>query len=397
MKTFLINTAKNLKKISNKLNINSIICSKEWIIFSEDYTAREVYIFQKNGTLIASFNGKITYASWDYLSANHSFIIKLSDRESYMFKLVAFNQDILTFQLDGENRFCFFLTENLIQQTMPSLLDIKIYLFQHCQFNLFSTEELSTYHQLLTQKAKKENLSQENMIWIWLKKYSLFTLLGATLLYLIAHIIYHKIEQKEEKHRWNPEISTTQEENKQSIDLGLSVEWATCNVGANTPEEIGNYYDFGFPDGKPHVVPFYQDKDGYEGDGSICGKNEDMAKANWGEDWRLPTQEEAKELVQSCKTDLIRIKNIKCLKVTGKNGNSIIIPFGGFRNFQNAMINGLNEMLFIWTGSYFIGDYERSYTKMGWDNNYKMLMIHYSTLITTESDGLPVRAVRDKR
>ena len=44
-----------------------------------------------------------------------------------------------------------------------------------------------------------------------------------------------------------------------------------------------------------------------------------MAKANWGEDWRLPTREEAKELVQSCKTDIIRIKNIKCLKVTGKN------------------------------------------------------------------------------
>lgn len=47
MKTFLINTAKNLKKISNKLNINSIICSKEWIIFSEDYTAREVYFSKR--------------------------------------------------------------------------------------------------------------------------------------------------------------------------------------------------------------------------------------------------------------------------------------------------------------------------------------------------------------
>ena len=208
MKTFLINTVKGLKRLSNELDVKSAICDKEWIIFNDDRSVKEVYIFQKDGTLIASFNGKITYASWEYLSANHSFIFKLSDKESYMFKPVAFDQEILTLQLDGENRFCFFLTENLAQRTGLSLPNVKSYLLQHCQFNLLSPEEQAVYdHQLALKREKDESIrlqkeamarqqrlqeekeSQERMK----AMRPFFAVLVAALFCLVAYFVYNEI------------------------------------------------------------------------------------------------------------------------------------------------------------------------------------------------------------
>lgn len=155
MKTFLINTVKDLKRLSNELDVKSAICDKEWIIFNDDRSVKEVYIFQKDGTLIASFNGKVTFASWKYLSVNHSFIFKLSDVESYMFRPIAFDQNILTLQLDGENRFCFLLTENLIQRMGLSLPNIKCYLLQYCQLNLLSPEEQVKYDYQLELRQRR--------------------------------------------------------------------------------------------------------------------------------------------------------------------------------------------------------------------------------------------------
>ena len=454
MKTFLINTVKGLKRLSNELDVKSAICDKEWIIFNDDRSVKEVYIFQKDGTLIASFNGKITYASWEYLSANHSFIFKLSDKESYMFKPVAFDQEILTLQLDGENRFCFFLTENLAQRTGLSLPNVKSYLLQHCQFNLLSPEEQAVYdHQLALKREKDESIrlqkeamarqqrlqeekeSQERMK----AMRPFFAMLVVALFCLVAYFVYNEIErqkerrletqrqevirkqkEEEERKRWNPEIYVTREENKRAVDLGLSVEWATCNVGANAPEEIGNYYCFGFPDGKPrkYIKPSNREvqeksdaqkrtmstlrRQGLDPDmvyevhyKTISNENGDMAKANWGNGWRLPTREEAEELVHSCKLAVVSVGNVKCFQFTGKNGNRIIIPFGGSRNKEDAMINGVNKFFAIWTGTYPYNPYDIEASGITLD--YSPDLRYPMTSSSSRKYGIPVRAVRDKR
>lgn len=117
------------------------------------------------------------------------------------------------------------------------------------------------------------------------------------------------------------------------VDLGLSVKWATCNIGADSPEEYGDYY----ARGESRTKDYYTD-----GDYSLYGENidrkikelsgseYDTARKKWGGNWRIPTLAEAKELIEKCKWKFIRIKRHYGYKVTGPNGNSIFIPSAGY-------------------------------------------------------------------
>lgn len=107
------------------------------------------------------------------------------------------------------------------------------------------------------------------------------------------------------------------------VDLGLSVKWATCNVGANSPEDDGNYYAWG----ETSTKSSYTDDNSVtygKNFGDIGGDSQyDAATANWGGDWRLPTKSELEELVNKCTWTCTRTKGCK---VTGPNGNSIFLP-----------------------------------------------------------------------
>lgn len=102
------------------------------------------------------------------------------------------------------------------------------------------------------------------------------------------------------------------------VDLGLSVSWATCNVGANVPEAYGDYLPF-FYAGVEDVKNAPQD---------ISGTKWDWATHLWGNAWRLPTASEMYELL-NCKWETVTYRNTKGARVTGPNGNSIFIPFAG--------------------------------------------------------------------
>ena len=126
------------------------------------------------------------------------------------------------------------------------------------------------------------------------------------------------------------------------VDLGLSVKWATCNVGASKPEEYGNHYAWGETSTKSN----------YSSSNSITsGKNfsdiggdpqYDVARKQWGSSWRLPSMAEFEELCQNCTWTLTTQNGIKGYKVTSKkNGNSIFLPAAGWRigsslNFQGT-------------------------------------------------------------
>lgn len=129
------------------------------------------------------------------------------------------------------------------------------------------------------------------------------------------------------------------------VDLGLSVKWASCNVGADSPEEYGDYFAWGETETKSNyshlTYSYWDDKDGdgwYEDEGEfvflaydISGTKYDAAHAKWGDGWRMPTEEEFVELEEKCTWKWTAVNGVSGALVTGPNGNSIFLPASGER------------------------------------------------------------------
>ena len=114
------------------------------------------------------------------------------------------------------------------------------------------------------------------------------------------------------------------------VDLGLSVKWAMYNVGADSPEEFGNYYAWGETDTKSSYSSSNSITYGIDID-DIAGNTEyDAAAANWGDSWRLPTGEECEALIDSCTWAWTTLNDVNGYKVTGTNDNSIFLPYAGY-------------------------------------------------------------------
>ena len=115
------------------------------------------------------------------------------------------------------------------------------------------------------------------------------------------------------------------------VDLGLSVKWATCNVGANEPEDYGDYFAWGETETKSEYSSSNCSTYG-KSFGDISGNAQyDAATANWGGAWRMPTYDEMQELINNCTWEWTTQNGVKGYKVTGPNGNSIFLPAAGCR------------------------------------------------------------------
>ena len=133
------------------------------------------------------------------------------------------------------------------------------------------------------------------------------------------------------------------------VDLGLSVLWATYNVGASTPEEFGDYFAWGETEPKTLYYDYnYKYKDasslkytkycfdyqfghnGYIDNKTILDLEDDAANANWGGDWRLPTQDEITELIAGCRWTIMDSLGVRGYRgISINNGNIIFIPMAG--------------------------------------------------------------------
>lgn len=134
------------------------------------------------------------------------------------------------------------------------------------------------------------------------------------------------------------------ENHPHAVDLGLSVKWACCNVGATTPEDYGDYFAWGETSPKSsytgenyqHWVGYY-DYGGHWGfeyvtlNSDISGTQYDAATANWGGTWRMPRYSELQELFNNCTREWTTLNGVNGMRVTGPNGNSIFLPAAGFR------------------------------------------------------------------
>lgn len=207
----------------------------------------------------------------------------------------------------------------------------------------------------------------------------------------------------------------------QAIDLGLpsGVKWANMNVGATSPEDPGDYFAWG--ETEPHYLPGHAldnpctdwkpGKEGYRNSSykwitseyggeytkycrsdkamsfSVFNYEDDVARANWGGEWRTPTLVEMHELLDNCRWSFITENGNTFAKGTSKiNGNSIIIPAAGYRTYQSLKSYGkMATFMTTWLIAPF-----HSYTipsvrteTFGWTLN-------------SRSEGAPVRPVLGK-
>ena len=136
------------------------------------------------------------------------------------------------------------------------------------------------------------------------------------------------------------------------VDLGLpsGTLWATCNVGANSPEEYGDYYAWGETEPKNEYswITYKYCKGSYDtmtkyctstSEGAVDNKTElepsdDAATANWGSGWQMPSREQCDELYNSSYTTTTwtTMNGVEGRMITSKsNGNSIFLPAAGGR------------------------------------------------------------------
>lgn len=116
---------------------------------------------------------------------------------------------------------------------------------------------------------------------------------------------------------------------ERAVDLGLSVFWSDRNVGAESISDPGAYYMWSISK-EMEKKKQQTDLSAFVLDvANISGTQYDMASRNWGNRWRLPTDEEIKELIENCTLEQTSINGQRGIKVTGKNKHWIFIPYGG--------------------------------------------------------------------
>ncbi len=171
------------------------------------------------------------------------------------------------------------------------------------------------------------------------------------------------------------------------VDLGLSVKWASYNLGASAPEEPGGLYGWGDPTGT-HTEQAQDEKYGnyirnpalnnnnhiieclllynYQiTPEDISGTQYDIARSKWRGNWRMPRQAEFIELYNSCMWEIISFKGTLGYKVTGPNGNSIFLPYTYYRIGETILTDAKagachhNIVFCYWTSNKEITD-ERS-------------------------------------
>ncbi len=126
------------------------------------------------------------------------------------------------------------------------------------------------------------------------------------------------------------------------VDLGLpsGLKWATCNVGASSPSDYGDYFAWGETTTKSEYME-ESGKTWKKEVGDISSNPQyDAARANWGGSWRLPSETEFWELIDKCTWTWMSQGGHYGYKVTGPNGNSIFLPAAGYRDGSSLIDAG---------------------------------------------------------
>lgn len=184
----------------------------------------------------------------------------------------------------------------------------------------------------------------------------------------------------------------TVNKHKPYVDMGLSVLWATFNVGATVPEEYGDYYSWGGTE----PMEDYSWVDHFIGKSSL-GLEEDAAHIQWRDSWRMPTNAEMDELHNNCTWTWTTVNGVNgylvTSNITGYTDHSIFLPVAGYRNYR------YNSMVVVETG--YTGLYWSSSSNYGNTYPYYLRLSSGYTIVTSDygygyidyRNGLSVRPV----
>jgi uncharacterized protein (TIGR02145 family) len=191
------------------------------------------------------------------------------------------------------------------------------------------------------------------------------------------------------------------------VDLGLpsGLLWATCNVGANAPEEYGDYFAWGetqpksdynwntyqYCNGSYNTLTKYCTNASYGYNGftdnlATLLPEDDAATANWGNGWRMPTKEEFEELYDNTTVTWTQQGGVNGRLFTATNGNSLFLPAAGAR--WDGELGHAGDNGYYWSSSLYTDD-----PNGAWDFSFGS----YNASVNTGSrgSGLSVRAVRE--
>ncbi len=191
------------------------------------------------------------------------------------------------------------------------------------------------------------------------------------------------------------ETETNTHNGYEYVDLGLSVKWASRNIGALDTHDYGNYYAWGetstksiysgytykwydgvmYSDGnttlwynkKYNCSPFY---------GTVDGKisldpEDDVAHKSWGGLWRMPTGKEVDELIENCSFEWTSSNGIKGAKFTGPNGRSIFLPAAGIKVDSGHVYIGVE-------GNYWTATFQDSVSENNPHGAYPLFFNNYN-------------------
>ena len=195
--------------------------------------------------------------------------------------------------------------------------------------------------------------------------------------------------------------------NNEYVDLGLpsGTLWATCNVGASSPEEYGDYFAWGETQPKntynwstykycndDYLTKYCNESDyGYNGFTdklTVLKSGDDAATSNWGSDWRTPTKEQWKELLENTTNKWTTQNGVNGMLFTSKNGKSLFLPVAGYRLFDE--LNDVGSYGYYWSSSLYT-DYPGRAWSFCFDSG------RYGMGIYGRYSGHSVRAVRSAR
>ena len=190
----------------------------------------------------------------------------------------------------------------------------------------------------------------------------LLSLSGYGTIYYRAYVLIDGVAHYGEVKRFTKELAAN---NRNYVDLGLSVMWATTNVGASSPKDYGDYFAWGeitkkntydwstykYCNGSSSLMTKYCTSPSY---GTVDNKlvlelSDDAAHANWGGDWRIPTDEEWTELRTRCTWTWTNINGKNGYKVTAPNGNYIFLPAAGYR--LDSSLNDVGSFGYYWSST----------------------------------------------
>ena len=174
-----------------------------------------------------------------------------------------------------------------------------------------------------------------------------------------------------------------------AIDLGLSVKWACCNVGASKPEEFGGYFAWGetaeksyydwdtyrWGSGRYELSKYCTDSfDGTYDGRTTLDPGDDVAHVRLGGSWRMPTRTECDELIDNCTSEWTTLNGVKGRKFTSrKNGNSIFLPAAGSRGYDGLDTVGSRGL--YWSSSLCTDDPSSAYNMLFFSGYVGMIRI----------------------